>query len=169
MVICIGTLYKNLMKGCGYVAALIYACIALVISVDILLRNVLVTLNIPWALEGSEYMLGLATFIAAPWGLYVHTHVRIDVLIQVVNQKIGLLLDLISNCVGSVVCLILFIVSIYVMLQSKSHGNMIVKTLVFPEWWQYLPVVFCFGLLTVEFIRRIFCSKQIQQPVKEQM
>jgi TRAP-type C4-dicarboxylate transport system permease small subunit len=31
---------------------------------------------------------------------------------------------------------------------------MVFKSVVFPEWWLYTPVPLCFGLLTIEFVRR---------------
>jgi hypothetical protein len=32
---------------------------------------------------------------------------------------------------------------------------MIFKSVVFPEWWLYTPVPLCFGLLAIEFLRRL--------------
>jgi TRAP-type C4-dicarboxylate transport system permease small subunit len=32
---------------------------------------------------------------------------------------------------------------------------MVFKTLVFPEWWLFVPVPLCFALLAVEFLRRM--------------
>jgi TRAP-type C4-dicarboxylate transport system permease small subunit len=32
---------------------------------------------------------------------------------------------------------------------------MVIKSIVFPEWWLYAPVPLCFALLAVEFTRRI--------------
>ena len=32
---------------------------------------------------------------------------------------------------------------------------MVFKSVVFPEWWLYAPVPLCFGLLAVEFVRRL--------------
>jgi hypothetical protein len=32
---------------------------------------------------------------------------------------------------------------------------MVLKSVVFPEWWLYAPVPLCFGLLSVEFLRRL--------------
>ena len=32
---------------------------------------------------------------------------------------------------------------------------MVMKSLVFPEWWLYVPVPLSFGLMTLEFARRL--------------
>ena len=36
---------------------------------------------------------------------------------------------------------------------SRQLGSMVFKTLVFPEWWLFVPVPLCFALLAVEFLR----------------
>jgi TRAP-type C4-dicarboxylate transport system permease small subunit len=150
----VGSAYRTLMHYSSIVAATMYACIAIVISTDVLLRNLTHGLNLPWALEASEYLLGAATFIAAPWGLFVNAHVRVDVVLHIVNQHTGQLLELIGSLIAGIVSLSLFFFSVEATVASAEHGNMVIKTLIFPEWWLYIPVMFCFLLLSVEFARR---------------
>ena len=38
---------------------------------------------------------------------------------------------------------------------SAQQGSIVIKSIVFPEWWLYAPVPVCFALLAVEFVRRL--------------
>jgi TRAP-type C4-dicarboxylate transport system permease small subunit len=39
---------------------------------------------------------------------------------------------------------------------SAQQGSLIIKSVVFPEWWLYAPVPVCFAFLAIEFVRRLF-------------
>ena len=60
-----------------------------------------------------------------------------------------------TNVVGLAVCIVLVVYGVRTILNSAQQGAMVFKSVVFPEWWLYVPVPLCFGLLTVEFLRRL--------------
>jgi TRAP-type C4-dicarboxylate transport system permease small subunit len=39
---------------------------------------------------------------------------------------------------------------------SRQAGSLVMKALVFPEWWLYVPVPICFALLSLECARRVW-------------
>lgn len=141
--------YDNLLKGLAALAALLLGVSALAITLDVVARNVGLG-TVPWILEVSEYVLPLATFFAAPWLLYRNEHVRLDVLLASFPR-----LGLVTNLVGLAVCGVLVVYGVRTILNSAAQGSMVFKSVVFPEWWLYAPVPLCFGLLSVEFLRRL--------------
>ena len=143
------TLYARVLEWLAACAALLLGASAAAITVDVIGRNVGMG-TLPWILEVSEYVLPLATFLVAPWLLYRNEHVRLDVL--ALNRPwVGQL----ANIVGLAVCGVLVVYGVRTILNSATQGAMIFKSVVFPEWWLYVPVPLCFGLLTIEFLRRL--------------
>ncbi len=141
--------YGNLLKGLAALAALLLGVSALAITLDVIARNVGLG-TVPWILEVSEYVLPLATFLAAPWLLYRNEHVRLDVLLTAFPR-----LNHVANLVGLAVCGVLVVYGVRTILNSAAQGSMVFKSVVFPEWWLYAPVPLCFGLLSIEFLRRL--------------
>lgn len=146
-------LYHWLMEGCGLFSGLVFGGIAVLVTVDVICRN-LFGWALPWSLEVSEYGLPLATFTAAPWVLYHGAHVRIDMLLRALPAGAARTLALVVEAFGGIVSAVFLYLTAAAALQSGRLGSMVLKVLVFPEWWLFVPVVFCFALLTAEFARR---------------
>lgn len=144
-------LYARLLELLAAVAALLLGASALAITLDVVGRNVGLG-TLPWILEVSEYVLPLATFLVAPWLLYRNEHVRLDILLQRWPA-----LGHVTNAIGLAVCLVLVW---YGVLTIRNSGGMVLKSVVFPEWWLYVPVPICFGLLAVEFTRRLALARR---------
>ncbi|HLS85041.1 MAG TPA: TRAP transporter small permease, partial [Burkholderiales bacterium] len=122
---------------------------ALAVTLDVVARNVGLG-SLPWILEVSEYVLPLATFLAAPWLLYRNEHIRLDVLLGSLPW-----LRYVVDLVGLAVCGVLVVYGVRTIQNSLAQGSMVFKSVVFPEWWLFVPVPICFGLLAIEFVRRL--------------
>jgi TRAP-type C4-dicarboxylate transport system permease small subunit len=142
-------LYARALEGLAACAAVLLGVSALAITLDVVGRNVGLG-TLPWILEVSEYVLPLATFLVAPWLLYRNEHVRLDMLLNVWPRA-----GHITNVLGLGVCVVLVVYGVRTILNSAAQGAMIFKSVVFPEWWLYVPVPVCFALLTIEFVRRL--------------
>lgn len=149
--------YRLLMEACGVVAALLFGVIAVLVAIDVALRN-LGGPAFPWIVEVSEYGLPLATFIAAPWVLYQGAHVRIEILLTALPRKFALVLECLGNLLGAGVCVLFLFYTHSIINEARGMGSMIMKTLIFPEWWSFLPFQFCNLLLGLEFVRRLFTA-----------
>ena len=143
------TLYARVLEWLAACAALLLGASAAAITIDVIGRNVGMG-TLPWILEASEYVLPLATFLVAPWLLYRNEHVRLDIALHARPW-----LGHVANAIGLAVCAALVVYGVRTILNSAAQGAMIFKSVVFPEWWLYVPVPLCFGLLTIEFLRRL--------------
>jgi len=81
--------------------------------------------------------------------------VRLDVLLTSVPAPVARGLDRLSDLVGLAVSTIFVVYGGRAIASSALQGSMVIKSIVFPEWWLYAPVPLCFALLAVEFTRRI--------------
>lgn len=134
-------------------AALILLAMVVVVSGDIILRNVTRS-GFPWANEVSEYALYIITLLTAPWLLRKGQHVRIDLVLTMVPSRVAWLMEALSDIIGFVVCLIMMRYGVKMVIDSAMLGSLTIKNLVFPEWWLLVPLPVVFALLAVEFAFR---------------
>ncbi|MGQ0663829.1 MAG: TRAP transporter small permease [Pseudomonadota bacterium] len=147
--------YRGLLHSCGVVVAVLLGAVALLVTLDVAMRN-LGFGTLPWIVEVSEYSLLVATFCAAPWLLHQGGHVRVDVVIASVPSRVAAVLEIAADGIGILICLVFFYYGLAIVLDSRRIDALIIKTLVFPEWWLLAPVPLASGLLAAEFARRIY-------------
>ena len=147
-------LYRLLLNACGIAAGAMVAAMTFLVGYDVIARN-LGFGNIPWVMDITEYMLPLATCVAAPWLLYQNMHIRLDVLNMVLSPPALARLDRAASVIGLVVSAVITWYSILVIQDSMQAGSIVMKTVIFPEWWVYTPMPFGFGLLAIECLRRL--------------
>jgi TRAP-type transport system small permease protein len=146
--------YRLVLQVFAWAAGLLLGAMALAVTLDVVLRNLGVG-NTGWVVELSEYSLPVATLLVAPWLLHRNEHVRLDALLVALPRRIALAMERIADLVGILICAVFVWFSIKLIFDSARLGSMVVKTLAIPEWWQYALVPVCFGLLAVEFLRRL--------------
>jgi TRAP-type C4-dicarboxylate transport system permease small subunit len=146
--------YVRLLHACALVAAVLLGLTALLVTGDVVARNVGLG-TLPWILEVSEYVLPLATFLVAPWLLRNGQHVRLDALLTALPRGLGRALDRLADAIGLGVCAVFVVYGAKAVASSAQQGSLVIKSVVFPEWWLYAPVPVAFALLAVEFVRRL--------------
>lgn len=147
--------YATLMRACGLVAGATIAAITLLVCIDVVGRNLGLVL-FTWVNEVTEYALPVATLAAAPWLMWRNQHVRLDVLGALLPPRAQRQVDRVASALALVVSLALVWYALRMLLDSRDAGSLVMKGLVFPEWWLYLPVPPCFALLAVECARRVW-------------
>lgn len=147
-------MHAALMRGCGLVAAATVALITLLVCYDVVGRN----LGLPslvWVNEVTEYALPIATLSAAPWLMWRNQHVRLDLLGALLSPAAQRQVDRVASLLGLIVSLVMVWYAVRMLLDSRSAGSLVMKALVFPEWWLYVPVPIGFALLALECGRRV--------------
>lgn len=152
-----GHFYHLLMNACGATAALLFGGMALLVCADVVLRNLGLG-SIAWSVEATEYILMVATFVAAPWLLYLNDHIRVDVVVRALSAPTRRRLELATDLACGAICAVLAWQSLAVAQDTAEQGSLVFKVLVFPEWWLNLPMAFSCALLAVEFARRFAAS-----------
>lgn len=156
-------LYRALLQAMAQAAALLLAAVVIAVCWDVLSRNVGVK-SAPWIGDLTEYSLPLATLLVAPWLLSRGEHVRLDVLQNTLSPAALARIDRISGALGLVVCAAIAWYGIRVMRDSAGVGSLVMKSVVFPEWWVYIPVPICFGLMAVECAIRLVRGAEAPGP-----
>ena len=146
--------YRATLHACGALAAAVIGLVVLLVCADVAARN-LKWGSLPWVVEVTEYSLPLATLLAAPWLLYRNEHVHIDIALgrlpAAVRREVARFVAILS----ALVCITLVWYSIRVIADSRQIGALVMKSLVFPEWWLFVPLPICFALMAIECARRV--------------
>lgn len=146
--------WARLMQACGGLAAALVGLVVVMVCWDVLARN-LGGMSLPWIVEVTEYALPLATFLAAPWLMHRNEHVRLDLLAATLSPRAMARIERIAAALCLVVSLLIVWYAIKVLLDTRQIGAQVIKSLIFPEWWLFVPVPICFGLLALECARRL--------------
>lgn len=147
-------LYRLALHALAYLAGALLGVMALAVTLDVIARNLRLA-NTGWVVELTEYSLPVATLLVAPWLLHRNEHVRLDALLVSVPRPVARALERTADVLGILICVVFVWFSVRLIFDSARLGSMMVKTLAIPEWWQYALMPVCFGLLAVEFIRRL--------------
>lgn len=142
--------YGHLLDGMLTAAGLLLLFMTVMIGADVLLRNIGAG-GIPPSNELSEDSLYLITLLAAPGLLRQGQHIRIDIVLRVLPQRLGWLLEWVGDVVGLICCLFFVWYGTGVAAASFADGSVSIKTLAMPEWPLLTPMPAAFALLAVEF------------------
>lgn len=136
------------------IAGLIIGAIVVLITIDVIGRNLGIG-NLPWLTEVVEYALYVLTFLAAPWLLRLGSHVRMNLLASILPRPLSFVVDLLANTVGFIVCLVLIWYGYLAVEQAMARGSLVIKMLVFPEWWLLAVMPISILLLALEYCLRL--------------
>jgi TRAP-type transport system small permease protein len=145
--------FGRLLDVLALLAALTLLAMVVLVTADIVLRNVAGG-GFVWANEISEYSLYLITLFTAPWLLRRGQHIRLDLVLVMLPERIAWILDAASDIVGFAVSLLLVRYGFVMAYDSWRIGSITIKSLIFPEWWLLAPLPACFLLLAIEFLFR---------------
>ncbi len=146
--------YGRLLDGMITAAGILLLFMTVMIGADVLLRNVGAG-GIPPSNELSEDSLYLITLLAAPGLLRKGQHIRIDIVLRALPERVGWLLEWVGDVIGLVCCMVFVWYGASVAAASLFDGAVSIKTLVLPEWWLLAPMPVAFALLALEFVFRM--------------
>lgn len=155
-------LWDMIMRGCGGFSAALIAAMTLLVSYDVVARNVGLG-SLPWVLEITEYMLPALICASAPWLMYRGAHIRLDLLRMLTGPRVGRAMEVVVAVVATVASALFTWFALQLLLNSRAAGNIVMKALIFPEWWVYIPVPIGFALLTLECARQIFMTPDVRE------
>jgi TRAP-type C4-dicarboxylate transport system permease small subunit len=153
----LGRGYARFLDGCGLLAGGLIAALAILVTVDVALRNFGIT-NLPWVIEVGEYALYGTTFLAAPWVLHQGAHVRVDFLLAVLPRAFARAAGSLMDGIGLAVSLTLLVYGFQATHASWRHGSIIVKELAVVEWPLLAILPLSAALLAIEFTRRLYSA-----------
>lgn len=146
-------MWNRLLSACAALSALIIGAVVVLVSYDVIARNMGLW-SPAWIVDLTEYALPLSTLLVAPWLTAKDQHIKIDLVATAVPMRLRRRLDRMVHIGCGLICAVIAYYAVNVALESYETQALVIKNIVFPEWWVYAPVPVCFALLTVECLRR---------------
>lgn len=153
----IAEIYDRFLNVTGVISGILIGFIALGIGADVTLRN-LGFGGIKWMLESVEYGLFLVPMVGAAYVLKVGRHVRVDFVANALPERFRKPLDILTNALSSLICIVFFYYSLLATLNAYSDGSTIYKTFTLKEWMPLTFVALSLGLVSGECLRRLWVS-----------
>lgn len=158
-------MYRLLMQTCGLLAAVTVALITLLVCYDVVGRNLGLHTFI-WTNEVTEYAMPVLTLFAAPWLMWRNQHVRLDLLGASLSLEMQRHVDRVASLVCFIISVLMIWYSMAMLLDSRNAASLVLKSLVFPEWWTYIPMPIGFALLALECGRRVLFPAGLTENVE---
>jgi TRAP-type C4-dicarboxylate transport system permease small subunit len=108
--------------------------------------------TVPAKIDITQYLLYLATFLAAPWALRDGAHVAIDLVVSMLRPRAADIVSRLAALLGAVISAAILYYSLVALEQSRTAGTLIFKQIVFPEWYTLIPVPITFALTFLIFL-----------------
>jgi TRAP-type C4-dicarboxylate transport system permease small subunit len=105
-------------------------------------------------IEAVEYAILAATFLSAPWVLYLGQHVRVDLVVSSLSAAASRRVDIAVNVIGFAICVALLYYGARVAHEAYALDTKIFRTMVVREWWLLATLPLAAGLMALEFVRR---------------
>lgn len=139
------------------ISGFLLACCMVIVVADVIMRYVFGKPLI-WVYYFSEYILVYSTFLAAAYVLKNDGHVRVDVIVRLLNDRQAAFIAIFTNTLGLLFTLILGFYSFHEVQDGFSKGLMFTSPV--PVYQYPVKGVIPFGclVLCVEWIRRLFSS-----------
>lgn len=148
-------LYDRLLDVLLALVCLMIVVSTLAVAIDVVARYFF-NRPLAWVFEMTEYFMLYAVFFGIAALVRRDRHVRIDIVVQSLNPRAQLVLDLICSVLATLTC---GIAAYYSAISTYSHYLRKVMTYglyPMPKWALIAGICLGFTLATVEFARRVY-------------
>ena len=148
-----GAVLDKLLAFLAALAGLLLLFITFSISYAILARFVGFASPV-WVVQFNEYALLWLTFLGTAWLLARDKHVSIDLVTRLLPVYGRVILSLLHNAAGAVLCAVFTWYGALVTWDQFQRGVTDVQAIDFPKYLVLMVIPFGFFLLTAQFLRR---------------
>jgi TRAP-type C4-dicarboxylate transport system permease small subunit len=154
--------FDRVLNALALCAALIIPFMFISIIYDVTTRTMRV-FQINWVVAITEYALLYATALAAPWLLREKGHVSMEAFRTILPPRITRPMEIIVIVLCATACLIVTLFAVPITIQNIGVGDMRANFL--DRWLLFVPVVICFALCTVQFIRVLITGQSLYKGI----
>lgn len=147
-------IYLLIINFLAAIAIAMLAVLVLLIGGEAITR----TLHLPFlpgVVELSEYALFMMAMLAAPWLLHHNGHLAVNVVVDLLPQKLRSTTALLTWVLGLCAASVTFWIGVRLFMQSYTSGQLIFRDLIIQDWLLQWQVPLVMALISVEFFGRI--------------
>jgi C4-dicarboxylate transporter DctQ subunit len=135
----------------AYIAGIMIVVLMLLTIFEVIMRYGLKSPT-GWSIEICEYLLLYITFLSAGWLLKNDGHVRVDIVLSILEKKTQKKIALITNAIGGVTCFMLLLYGALSTWDYYERSTMVIQQLNTPKWILLLAIPIGGLMLTFQFI-----------------
>lgn len=154
--------HDALLRWLGVLSAVGLLLLPVIVTVDIVLRNVSGH-SLTWQADVCEYILFVSAMLAAPWLLHLGLHVRIDILPGLLGTVAARRLEIGINLLMLGICAVLIFHGTSALLNAWQFKAMLYKAVPVPVWPFPALFVGSFCLIAVELVIQIIAGRTARQ------
>ena len=154
--------FDLLLNVFALIAAAVIPIVFFAIIYDVTSRNLRAG-QISWVLGVTEYALLYVTALGTPWLLREKGHVSMEAFrtllpapVNRVIEKLVLMLCAIASIVVTIAAWPVFV---------QNIGVMDIRSDLLSRWMLYLPIIVCFSLCAVQFLRFLFSDTSLYKGI----
>lgn len=157
----------------GIVCAISILISALVLTYEVLMRYVFKTPTI-WEIEFSVYLLIMATFVGAAYGLKNGAHINIDLITHLLPCRAHTYLSFVTSIISLIFCVLLTWMGWEMWWEAASKGWRSDSLWGPPLWISYLFLPLGVTLLCLQYLVHLsnlwaqLKSKTVKEPLQEE-
>ena len=138
-----------------FLACLLLMFAVVMVGLDVALRYFFGR-PIIWAVEITEYSLLYIAFLGAAWLLKKEGHVRVDVVLNLLNPRNQTLVNIITSILGAMVCLVIAWYGAEITWDHFVRGVPSIQLLHTPRFLILMIIPIGSFLLFIQFLRRTY-------------
>ena len=146
----IDKIFNNMM----WLSSVLFAFAMLAVCVEVLMRYFF-NRPIAWILEICEYILLYMTFLVAAWVLREKSHIRVDIMMNRLNNRLQAFINMITSIISAIVCFIIVYFSALLTWDYFIRHVPSMEYLKLPAFLVIMIIPFGSFLFAIQFIRDV--------------
>ena len=156
--------YDAVLHGMAYLAAFLMVAMMVVITLDVILRNLGYQSSAHF-FTFTEYALLIVPCLGAPWLVREKGHIYIEIVLMALSPRVRARFTLLIGLVCIVVCAVVAWYGFTVTLNDFLQNEKDVRSLDMPRWMVVGFIPLGFGMMGLEFLRFVLRGENFLGPL----
>ena len=144
--------YDAILYGMAYAAGLLMAAMMVVITLDVVLRNLGYQSSAHF-FTFTEYALLAVPCLGAPWLAREKGHIYVEILLMAMSPRVRARMTMLIGVICVAVCLVIAWYGFQVALNDYLQNEKDVRSLDMPRWMVVGFIPLSFAMMAIEFAR----------------
>ncbi|HWJ01311.1 MAG TPA: TRAP transporter small permease subunit [Burkholderiales bacterium] len=162
----VARLHDALVYGMAYIAAFLMAAMMVVITLDVILRNLGYQSSAHF-FTFTEYALLIVPCLGAPWLAREKGHIYVEILLLSLRPRLRSAMTVLIGLLCITVCLVIAWYGFDVTLRDYLQNEKDVRSMDFPRWMVIGFIPLSFFMMAIEFARFLWKRENFLAPLSD--
>ena len=162
----VAKLHDGLVYGMAFIAAFLMAAMMVVITLDVVLRNLGYQSSAHF-FTFTEYALLIVPCLGAPWLAREKGHIYVEILLLSLRPRLRSAMTVLIGLLCITVCLVIAWYGFDVTLRDYLQNEKDVRSMDFPRWMVIGFIPLSFFMMAIEFARFLWRRENFPAPLAD--